>query len=158
MHSQRLPQKIRVSIGSAILLGLTEGRMDVQPTTLYLLTHYRGKCTANCGFCAQSQTSTSRADMLSRITWPLFPVETVINQIKVVEERNLVERVCIQTMNYLGAFREVLALINKINSMSILPISISCQPLSNEQILQLMNIGVDRIGTPELFQYLEGNV
>jgi biotin synthase len=102
--------------------------------------------------------------MLSRVTWPLFSVEDVLNRIKIVGSGNLVKRICIQTMNYRDVFKEVLALSNKINSVSGLPISISCQPLNKEQIQQLMNTGVDRIGisldaaTKELFKKNKGTL
>ncbi|MFH7835983.1 MAG: radical SAM protein, partial [Candidatus Aenigmatarchaeota archaeon] len=61
---------IRVSLGSAIVLGLIKGKIDVNPTTAYLLTYRNGKCIANCSFCPQAKSSKSRADMLSRIVWP----------------------------------------------------------------------------------------
>jgi biotin synthase len=67
-------------------------------------------------------------------------------------------------MNYFDVFKEILALSNKINSISRLPISISSQPLSKEQIQHLMNAGVDRIGisldaaTEELFKQIKGSL
>ncbi len=158
-----LPSMIRVSLGSAITLGLTRGVQETETTTIYLMTYHSGKCSANCVFCAQARSSTSRADMLSRVTWPLFPIEKVIDRIKVVGSGNRVKRVCIQTMNYPGVFKEMLALIKKINSMSSLPISLSCQPLNKEQIQNLINAGVNRIGisfdaaTKELFNKTKGS-
>jgi biotin synthase len=86
--------------------------------------------------------------MLSRVSWPLFPIENVINKIQEVGDRNIVKRVCVQTMNYRDVFNEVLAIVKKIHSMSSLPISITCQPLSKEQMQQLIKAGVDRIGIP----------
>jgi len=81
MRKGSLPEKIRVSIGSAIVLGLTKGIMDAEPTTTYMLTYRPEKCSANCGFCPQARMSKSRADMLSRVTWPPFPTELVISKI-----------------------------------------------------------------------------
>ena len=98
-----LPQKIRVSAGSAIVLELLKGKIDAEPTTVYLLTHRESKCQANCGFCPQARTSTSRADMLSRVTWPTFPTDQVISKVGVATEKNKIKRVCIQTLNYLEA-------------------------------------------------------
>ena len=43
---KNLPERIRVSVGSAIILGLLEGKLDAEPTTTYLMTHKTGKCTA----------------------------------------------------------------------------------------------------------------
>jgi len=163
LYKEDLPLMIRVSLGSALTLGLTHGVQQTETTTIYLMTYHSGKCSANCVFCSQARSSTSRADMLSRVIWPLFPVENVINRIKKVENGNLVKRVCIQTMNYPGVFKEMLALIKKINSVSSLPISLSCQPMSKKQIQELINAGVDRIGisldaaTEELFKKTKGS-
>jgi biotin synthase-related radical SAM superfamily protein len=81
MRKGGLPEKIRVSIGSAIVLGLTNGIMDAEPTTTYMLTYRPEKCSANCGFCPQARMSKGRADMLSRVTWPRFPTEQVVSKI-----------------------------------------------------------------------------
>ncbi|MFW6117673.1 MAG: radical SAM protein, partial [Thermoproteota archaeon] len=67
----KIPEKIRVSLGSAIVLNLLNGPLDVPPTTAYLLTYKEGKCTANCGFCPQARSSDGRSDMLSRVSWPV---------------------------------------------------------------------------------------
>ena len=75
MRKGSLPEKIRVSIGSATILGLTKNIMDAKPTTTYLLTYRPEKCSANCGFCPQARMSKGRADMLSRVTWPPFPTD-----------------------------------------------------------------------------------
>lgn len=161
MIEGELPSKIRVSIGSAMLLGLAEGRMDAKPTTIYLLTHRTGKCAANCGFCSQATTSTSRADMLSRVTWPPFPTMEVIERMRAAAEKKLIARVCIQAMNYPTVFEEALGLVKEIHRIKI-PISVSCQPLDGDQIRRLVEAGVDRIGIPldlptkELFESVKG--
>ena len=67
------PNAVRVSTGTAIVLGLAQGKLDAEPTTAYLMTYKQGKCTANCGFCPQARGSKSSAEMLSRVTWPTFP-------------------------------------------------------------------------------------
>jgi len=67
---KNLPESIHVSVGSAIVLGLLEGKLDDEPTTTYLMTYKTGKCTANCGFCPQARNSLSKAELLSRISWP----------------------------------------------------------------------------------------
>jgi len=55
MGGRSLPKRIRVSVGSAIVLGLIKGRLDAEPTTVYLLTYRHEKCSANCGFCPQAK-------------------------------------------------------------------------------------------------------
>jgi len=71
-YCANLPEQIRVSLGSAIVLGLADAKLDAAPTTAYLMTHRQEKCTANCGFCPQARTSRTRADMLSRVSWPAY--------------------------------------------------------------------------------------
>ena len=155
-------EKIRVSLGSAILLGLTEGVIDAVPTTIYLLTYRAGKCAANCGFCAQARTSTARADLLSRVTWPVFPTKEVIDRIKSAR-KGLIKRVCVQTMNYPDMFGEVSELVRRIHAEAEVPVSISCQPLDSEQMKQLKEAGVDRVGIPldtpteRLFKEIKGS-
>ena len=48
--SNHLPKLVRVSVDSAIILGLLEGKLDAEPTPAYLMTYKTGKCTANRGF------------------------------------------------------------------------------------------------------------
>jgi len=159
---EKIPLKIRVSLGSAILLGLIKGKLDAMPTTIYILTYRHGKCMANCGFCSQAKSSTSRADVLSRITWPVFPSVEVINAIKNTG-KGLIKRVCIQAMNYPGMFREVLELVRRIHYETGIPISMSSQPLTPQQIKGLKQAGIDRIGIPldaptkRLFEEVKGS-
>jgi len=159
---QDVPEKIRVSVGSAIVLGLIKGRIDAPPTTVYMLTYRDGKCLANCGFCPQARTSTSRADMLARVTWPAFPTEQVVEEIALSAHRGNVKRVCIQTLNYPTAFNDILHLTKLIHSSSNVPISLSCPPFSKEQLKELAEAGADRISialdaaTEQLFDKVKG--
>jgi len=157
-----LPTKVRVSVGSAIVLELMKGRLDAPPTTVYLLTYHEGKCSANCGFCPQARTSTSRADMLSRVTWPAFPSQEVISKIASAWQKKLIQRVCIQAINYQGVFDHLLALTKEIAASAKVPVSVSCQPLNRAQMEMLAKAGVDRVSvaldaaTEELFSRVKG--
>jgi len=162
MTTAQLPEKIRVSVGSAIVLGLMHGRLDAEPTTIYLLTYSYGKCLANCGFCPQAKTSKSRADMLSRVTWPTFPTEQVMSKIETESKKSTVKRVCIQALNYPRVFNDVLALAKEIRSRADVPLSVSCQPFNLKQMNVLKTAGVNRISialdaaTKELFDRVKG--
>jgi len=162
MTPARLPEKIRVSVGSAMVLGLMGGRLDAKPSTIYLLTYYSGKCLANCGFCPQAKTSKSRADMLSRVIWPTFPTDQVLSRIEKEAKNPTIKRVCIQALNYPKVFNDVFALTEEIWSRAELPLSISCQPFSLKQLKLLKEVGVDRISvaldaaTKELFSRVKG--
>ncbi|MBX5326722.1 MAG: radical SAM protein [Candidatus Bathyarchaeia archaeon] len=162
MNNNNVPELIRVSIGSAIVLGLVQGNLDAFPTTAYLLTYRTGKCTANCGFCPQARNSKSRADMLSRVTWPAFLTLQVIEGIAKAVEQDRIKRVCIQALNYPTVFDDVLCIVSNIRSKCHVPISISCQPINDDTMKKLATAGVDRIGIPldaatrEIFEKIKG--
>ena len=143
----RYPEQIRVSLGSAILLDLLTGKLDAAPTTLYLLTYHPGKCSANCSFCSQARSSTSRSDKLSRVAWPIFPTSQFLTQLNAVAKRRGVKRICLQAINYPSVFEDTLHLVRELRKPCI-PISISCQPFTENQIQQLAEAGIDRIGIP----------
>jgi biotin synthase-related radical SAM superfamily protein len=160
--SKELPEKIRASLGSAIVLKLLKGKLDAAPTTAYLMTYRRGKCSANCGFCPQARKSHGRADMLSRISWPVFPTEKVVKGTAEAGKEYKIRRVCIQALNYPRLFTHLLALVETINKSVKVPISVSCQPLNGENMRHLARAGVERIGIPldaateELFDTVKG--
>ncbi|HJX23107.1 MAG TPA: radical SAM protein [Candidatus Bathyarchaeia archaeon] len=143
-----MPVFVRVSLGSAMVLGLAKGKMDIEPSTIYLLTYKAGRCKADCGFCAQARSSASRVDLLSRVSWPKFPTENVLNALESSRKEGPVKRVCIQSLNYPGAFDDVLALIREIFSRTRVAISLSCQPVNKDQLRLLAESGLDRIGIP----------
>jgi biotin synthase len=164
MAGVSLPEMIRVSTGSAIVLGLLRGRLDAKPTTVYLLTYRAEKCFANCCFCPQAKMSRGRADMLSRVTWPPFPTEQVISGIELATKTGAIKRVCIQALNYPTVFEDVLNLAKEIKSRAEVPLSISCQPLTREKMEKLAKAGVDRISIPldaatkEIFEKVKGRL
>lgn len=157
-----VPEKIRVSLGSAIVLGLLKGKLDAMPTTAYLLTYRRDKCTANCGFCPQARGSHGRADMLSRVSWPVFPTRQMLNGVENAFKDGQIRRVCLQALNYPEVFMHLLALVKAFYSRVKIPISISCQPLNRENMQRLAEAGAERIGIPldavteELFDKVKG--
>jgi len=142
------PKKIRVSVGSAIVLGLLSGKLDAAPTTAYLMTYRKGKCVANCGFCPQARESRSRADMLSRVSWPVFPIEKILSRLDKAVIDGEIKRVCIQALNYPEVFTDLIAFTRAIRQKTNVPISISCQPPNSENIRQLGKAGAERIGIP----------
>jgi len=157
-----LPEHIRVSAGSAAVLGLMNAKIDVAPTTAYLMTYTRGKCNANCSFCPQARESHSRTDMLSRVSWPSYPTKLVVNRIHGAFEKTKIKRVCIQALNYPEVFIHVLALVNAIHTQTRMPISVSCQPIKRENISKLAEAGAERIAisldaaTKEIFTKIKG--
>ena len=162
--AEKLPSRIRVSLGSAIVIGLLKGKLDAKPTTTYLMTYRKGKCSANCGFCPQARESHGRADMLSRVSWPVFLTKQVLDGIENAVESGRVKRVCVQALNYPEVFNDLRAIVKAIYQRVGVPISISCQPLNSENLRRLAEAGAERIGIPldaateELFNKVKGVV
>jgi biotin synthase-related radical SAM superfamily protein len=162
MININLPENIRVSTGSAIMLGLLRGRLDAKPTTIYLLTCRNEKCSANCSFCPQAKESKGRADRLSRVTWPKFPTREVVDAIEQTAKEGTIKRVCIQTLNYPEVFDDILHLVRGIKSQIKVPVSVSCQPSNPMKLKTLAEAGVNRISialdaaTEELFNNIKG--
>jgi biotin synthase-related radical SAM superfamily protein len=157
-----LPQQIRVSVGSAIVLGLLEGKLGAEPTTAYLMTYKAGKCTANCGFCPQARNSRSKAELLSRVSWPAFSTKNVLKRIENTAEHGRIRRVCIQALNYPDVFTHLVALVTAIKQHTTIPVSVSCQPLNSGNTRKLAEAGVERVGiaidaaTEKLFSEVKG--
>jgi biotin synthase len=157
-----LPERIRASLGSAIVLGLLRGKLDAAPTTAYLMTYRPGKCAANCGFCPQARGSQSRADMLSRVSWPDFATGDVLEAIAEAAREGKIKRVCIQALNYPEVFTHLVALLRAIRERANVSASVSCQPVNKERMKQLARAGAERIGIPldaateEVFDRVKG--
>jgi biotin synthase len=147
-NEAKLPEKIRVSAGSAAVIGLALEKLDAAPTTAYLMTYRRGKCTANCGFCPQAKGSQSRTNMLSRISWPAFSTKRVFNEIENTFKDRKIKRICIQTLNYPKVFTHLQNLVQAIHQKANVPVSVSCQPLNRENLKMLAEAGAERIGIP----------
>ena len=157
-----LPEQIRVSTGTAIVLELLKGKLDAEPTTAYLMTYKEGKCTANCGFCPQARGSKSNTELLSRVSWPTFPTPNVLTALGTMATQGKIKRVCIQALNYPQVFVHLETLVKEIKKQAAVPVSVSCQPLNAANIELLAKAGVDRLGvaldaaTEALFDKVKG--
>lgn len=146
MIAAELPAQIRVSLGTAITLKLAEGKLDAAPTTAYLMTYHDGKCNANCGFCPQAREAKSSSRLLSRVVWPTFPTQTVITALDSAANKKKIGRICIQALNYPQVFGDLEALVQEIKHQVPIPISVSCQPQTTQNISRLKQAGADRLG------------
>jgi biotin synthase len=146
---------IRLSLGSAILLGLEKGRLDALPTTTYMLLGDR--CVGNCSFCTQARESKDKM-RVSRVIWPSYPIEDVFSALK----NKCFKRICIQTLTYPELIDDLLSLVASIKKICDVPISTSVSPLSKRNLRELKAKGVERVGialdatTPELFELIKG--
>jgi biotin synthase-related radical SAM superfamily protein len=158
-----IPEKVRVSVGTAAILGLIKSRLDVKPTTAYLMTYTEGSCIANCSFCPQARGSPSDKSLLSRVLWPEYTTEEVVERIAGAPGKDI-ERVCIQAINYPGFIEHVLYLIETIKEKTETPVSLDSPPLTKEEMEKLKLAGLERISfpldaaTPELFDKVKGQL
>jgi biotin synthase len=110
------------------------------------MTYRDGKCTANCSFCPQARESSSKTELLSRVTWPTFPTTNVVDAIGSTFKEGKIKRICIQALNYPSVFTQLQTLVKRIKQRCPVPVSVSCQPLNKENIILLHAAGVDRLG------------
>jgi len=159
--------KTRLSLGSAVLLGLKKARCDVLPTTVYLMLGEH--CAGNCSFCTQSiheddeecRETRRTTDRLSRVIWPEFPFEDVVKAL--VEHRDRYQRICLQCLNYKGMVDDIKTLVSTVREKGVgVPISVSAVPVKKEEMVELKELGVDRMtfsldgATPKIFNSIKG--
>jgi len=146
--------RLRASAGTAAVLGLADlPRGDVPPTAAYFLAG--GRCRRECGFCPQSHSSSSRADLLSRVTWPEVDAEAA----RAALGGSAVRRACIQLTDSADAWAEALRLLERPLPV---PVCISCTGLNAESAARLLDAGADRVvlpldaATPEIYAEVKG--
>lgn len=159
-----MTKTIRLSIGTAALLGLVQCKLDAAPTTAYTMTYTQSRCRANCAFCAQARDSSTNANKLSRVTWPTFVLKQVLTALT---ENNLqfsFNRICIQTLYYPSLANDLTHLVTQYKTyLPQVPISIALPPLPPNQLQSLKDQGVDRVAisldavTPDIFDRIKGN-
>jgi len=143
MESKR-PEKVRVSIGTATVLGMEFVQSDCIPTTAYLQTYYEGRCSANCAFCAQARSSGANLDRISRGLYPPYPTDIIVERLHKAVELNLLKRICLQTLIYGEFLQHVFWLVENLPK----PISVSLPPQSNEVFQRLKDNGVGKVVIP----------
>ena len=140
-------ENIRVSIGSASVLGLYGGtNFKDPPTKCYLMTYQQGKCVANCGFCPQARDAESSLELLSRVTWPVYNFKEVLTKLTYLPPNKRFKRICIQVLNYAENFEDIKYIVKEIRKDNVTPISIAIPPFSEDRLRELKRLGVERVG------------
>jgi len=134
---------IRCSIGTAKVLGLNKLRVDALPTTAYLMVGER--CQFNCAFCAQARESSSRADLLSRISWPKFKGELFLEGLVQPEAKTVLQRICFQVVQDKAALEDTKEWVKSVKSKTNLPICVSAGPRTLEEVKELLDLGVEHV-------------
>ena len=154
-----LVELVRLSLGTAIEIGLESGNKTPNFTTAFLMTYREEGCEANCAFCPQAQDSTSASDRLSRISWPEFELTEIIEN---WPPPGQFRRICIQTICFPEVVNEVVEIVRALRKVSKLPISVAIHPIPTEDMQRLKDVGVTNIGialdasTETIFDEIKG--
>lgn len=143
-----------VSSGTATVLGLQNKKSLADPTTAYIMLG--NQCRNSCSFCNRWKTAKQK---LSRITWPLFEENEVINSIVKAYDEGKIYRVCFQVTCDRDKSTEhtLLSSIRKIKNGCSVPLSISAGIEHSSLLDALFEAGADNLAlpidaaTPELF-------
>ncbi|MDG6225103.1 MAG: radical SAM protein [Candidatus Thermoplasmatota archaeon] len=133
---------LRLSIGSALALGLRRGKVKEPPTTVYIMVGDR--CTSDCLFCTQGRSSPLN-DRLSRVTWPHVQEESLLEALGGASDKGF-RRICLQVLMDPVDLRSLPDLIGRIHSASSLPISVSISPVPRPYMERMKEQGADSIG------------
>ena len=139
--------KIRLSLGSAVLLGLRKARMEALPSTLYMMLG--DSCLGACRFCAQARDSSADPKFLSRVVWPEFDLESVVERLPYLRDGEAgagIRRVCLQTLQAPGIEQRLVDTAETLHRATGLPISVCMNPTDAGWLPRLKNAGVDRVG------------
>jgi len=110
----------------------------------------------------QARKSQGKADMLSRVSWPVFATKDVLSGLENAVVSGGIRRVCLQALNYPDVFSHLISLVRAIRQTVNVPMSVSCQPLNAQNVKLLFEAGVDRMGIPldaakkEIFDKVKG--
>ncbi|MBU1108224.1 MAG: radical SAM protein [Candidatus Riflebacteria bacterium] len=131
---------IRVSYGTAIVLGLIKARQDVAPTTAYLL--FDSGCIGQCSFCSRANGN-ERSKKLSRIIWPEFELLKVIELLTTPPQP--FSRVCLQTGYNPDNETELKKLAVTLAQTGIAT-SVTLSPSQTALASELLSLGLDHVG------------
>ncbi|MFP3895961.1 MAG: radical SAM protein [Anaerolineales bacterium] len=132
-----------MSSGTADVLGLRKLRMDVSPTTAYLMLGER--CQRNCAFCAQARGSRAGDNALSRVAWPPFPARDVLQSLKRAYRANKIGRACFQVTVSEGYLEQTAQAIKRVRQTCNIPICTSVAPHNMEDVTSLLHAGAERV-------------
>jgi len=148
--------EIRISEGTAAVLGLNQVRAITPPRTAYLMIGEG--CPRDCAFCAQARSATGPAGHLSRVVWPSYPTAVVIERLARAAEMGALERVCLQTVAGAASLAAVRYLLPVLTAAIGLPVSASVYLRDLDDLAGLFDLGLDRVGiaidaaSPEVYR------
>lgn len=131
---------MRISYGSARFLNLISSGPLLEMKTIY--TMFGERCVFDCAYCTQARTSGSSTDLLSRIVWPSFDVELVVDALKRTDG---IKRICLQIVSTPSVKTEAFGFIQKVRALNI-PISVSVRINNFEEAKEWFDQGIERLG------------
>lgn len=134
---------VGVSAGTASVLDLRRIRQVDAPTTAYLMVGER--CCHDCAFCAQAHGSVARSRFLSRIAWPPYPSEQVLDAVAHHFARREIVRCCFQVTVSPGYLSQTLTLAQRLHSLSSIPICASIALPDLSSVGALLECRVERV-------------
>jgi len=141
--------KVRVSAGTASVLGLSRIASFDEPTCAYVMIGER--CTRDCAFCAQARSSAAPDDKLSRVTWPEFSADDLAQALGAAAGEGRVQRACAQVVGTPRAFEGSIAAVKLLRGAvgPDVPVSVSFSATARiEQVEALMEAGAERVALP----------
>lgn len=136
-------KKVKVSSGTASVLGLNKLKPKAPPTTAYLMLGE--KCTNNCKFCTQSSLSTSSESLLSRVDWHNYDIDDILEQTNRAFNENTLKRMCFQIVDSPSSVETTLEMIRNVSATSKIPICASSTVKNAEQARTLFDNGLDKL-------------
>lgn len=155
---------VQTSLAAAMTLGFKEGLFyrEARLKALNLLLTYHQGCSANCSYCGLSR-SRQKSETFIRVSWPTYPLQSIIERSKEVTEQ--VQRVCVSMVTHPNAFEDLCCIAKGVSAQTHFPVSALITPTlveTTEQLEAIRSAGVDRIGiaidtaTESLFNRLRG--
>jgi biotin synthase-related radical SAM superfamily protein len=136
-----LADLIKVSSGTLGVLGMVDSRLDAPPTTAYLMVG--GRCSRDCGFCAQARSSTASAMALSRVNWPLWDQGEILDAVEMAYADGRIRRCCLQVTVSPRALDRVKEIAARLGQLLPVSASVVANP---DQVKELLDSGVERVG------------
>lgn len=152
----------KVSSGTAAVLGLCNLRMDAPPTTAYLMLGER--CQRNCAFCAQARGSHARENALSRVAWPPFPAQDILQDLERAYHEKKIGRACFQVTASEEYLEQATRAIKRVHQTCAIPICTSVAPRNLEDVTTLLRAGAERVtialdaACPRVYRAVKGGM
>jgi len=150
----------KLSAGTASVIGKKRIKSEALPNTAYIMLG--DKCRNNCSFCSQSQSSSARGDLLSRITWPAFDANEVTSGISSAYSKGDLKRVCLQVVNSENSWDATLEAVRKLSADGPKPICVSNHIEDARQAAEMIAAGAERIciamdaATSKIYRLVKG--